>query len=223
MGSDGAADQGSQVHHTSLATAPGIPNSSTVARDRPASPSDGAAGGPGQDLPPAASQPDARAARRLSVTAYVEWVLGTTRSGLRPCRSSPNATSVTGALLAHNPWNIDFGRRSPSPTSEPARRHRHLRPVRVPGPASQRRPAAAPRAESEAIGIGGSGVRSLRGDPAQHVLVPNQEIEVTFLLGQGRDDRRKRAPSSSGTGRPTRRTSRPKSRPAGTTSSLPCG
>jgi cyclic beta-1,2-glucan synthetase len=48
--------------------------------------------------------------RRLSVTAYVEWVLGASRSA--------SAFSVvteidreTGAMLARNPWNITFGSR----------------------------------------------------------------------------------------------------------------
>ena len=46
--------------------------------------------------------------RRLSVTAYVEWVLGPSRSA--------SALSVvteidpeTGAMLARNPWNMTFG------------------------------------------------------------------------------------------------------------------
>jgi len=49
-------------------------------------------------------------ARRLSVTAYVEWVLGPSRSA--------SALSVvtdidpgTGAMLARNPWNMTFGSR----------------------------------------------------------------------------------------------------------------
>ncbi len=45
--------------------------------------------------------------RRLSVTAYVEWVLGTTRSASAPfvvTRRDP----ASGALLASNPWSNDF-------------------------------------------------------------------------------------------------------------------
>jgi cyclic beta-1,2-glucan synthetase len=49
-------------------------------------------------------------ARRLSVTAYVEWVLGPSRTA--------SALSIvteidpqTGALLARNPWNLAFGSR----------------------------------------------------------------------------------------------------------------
>jgi cyclic beta-1,2-glucan glucanotransferase len=49
-------------------------------------------------------------ARRLSVTAYVEWVLGTSRA----VSSSHVVTEVdarTGALLARNPWNGEFAER----------------------------------------------------------------------------------------------------------------
>jgi cyclic beta-1,2-glucan synthetase len=48
--------------------------------------------------------------RRLSVTAYVEWVLGASRS-----RAAPHIVveldAVTGALLARNPWNGEFASR----------------------------------------------------------------------------------------------------------------
>jgi len=46
--------------------------------------------------------------RRLTVTAYAEWVLGTSRG-----EAAPHIVSAlepeTGALLAHNPWNSEFG------------------------------------------------------------------------------------------------------------------
>ncbi len=49
-------------------------------------------------------------ARRLSVTAYVEWVLGPSRSASAPFIVT-EIEPITGALLAHNPWNAAFGSR----------------------------------------------------------------------------------------------------------------
>ncbi len=49
-------------------------------------------------------------ARKLSVSAYVEWVLGPSRTATAPFV----VTSIdpgTGAMFAHNPWNAVFGSR----------------------------------------------------------------------------------------------------------------
>jgi len=51
-----------------------------------------------------------RRSRRLSVTAYVEWVLGTSRSASAPFV----ATAIdpeTGAMLAGNHWRVEYGSR----------------------------------------------------------------------------------------------------------------
>ncbi|HKP27965.1 MAG TPA: glycosyl hydrolase family 65 protein, partial [Gemmatimonadales bacterium] len=48
--------------------------------------------------------------RRLSVTAYLEWVLGATRSGSAPFVVT-EMDSQTGAMFARNTWNRDFGTR----------------------------------------------------------------------------------------------------------------
>ena len=45
--------------------------------------------------------------RRLSVTAYVEWVLGFSRSASAPYIVT-EIDPVTGAMLARNPWRSDF-------------------------------------------------------------------------------------------------------------------
>jgi cyclic beta-1,2-glucan synthetase len=47
-------------------------------------------------------------ARRLSVTAYVEWVLGSSRAATAPFVVTA-IDSATGAMFAHNPWNSRFG------------------------------------------------------------------------------------------------------------------
>ncbi len=49
-------------------------------------------------------------ARRLSVTAYVEWVLGPSRSASLPFVST-EIDAATGAMFARNPWSIGFGSR----------------------------------------------------------------------------------------------------------------
>ncbi len=49
-------------------------------------------------------------ARRLSLTAYVEWVLGPSRSASLPFVVT-EIDPATGALFARNPWSIDFGSR----------------------------------------------------------------------------------------------------------------
>lgn len=48
--------------------------------------------------------------RRLSVTSYTEWVLGTARGASGPYLVS-ELDSVTGALLAQNPWSTAFANR----------------------------------------------------------------------------------------------------------------
>ncbi|MGB8328217.1 MAG: glucoamylase family protein, partial [Steroidobacteraceae bacterium] len=51
-----------------------------------------------------------RRSRRLSVTAYVEWVLGLTRAASAPFIVT-EIDSETGAMFARNPWNTVFGTR----------------------------------------------------------------------------------------------------------------
>jgi cyclic beta-1,2-glucan synthetase len=48
--------------------------------------------------------------RRISVTSYVEWVLGTSRSATLPFVTT-EIDAATGAMFARNPWNAAFGSR----------------------------------------------------------------------------------------------------------------
>jgi cyclic beta-1,2-glucan synthetase len=48
--------------------------------------------------------------RRLSVTAYVEWILGVSRDGSKPFIVT-ELDGGTNAMFARNPWNRDFGAR----------------------------------------------------------------------------------------------------------------
>jgi len=48
--------------------------------------------------------------RRLSITAYVEWVLGASRS-ITAAHVITELDPETGALFAYNPWDVEFGRR----------------------------------------------------------------------------------------------------------------
>ncbi len=56
------------------------------------------------------------------MTAYAEWVLGTSRGARRPRIVTEHWTRRPGPLLARNPWNTDSAAASPSPTSAGGRR-----------------------------------------------------------------------------------------------------
>jgi cyclic beta-1,2-glucan synthetase len=49
-------------------------------------------------------------ARRLSVTAYIEWVLGLSRAATAPFVLTA-IDPDTGAMFARNPWSTPFGSR----------------------------------------------------------------------------------------------------------------
>jgi cyclic beta-1,2-glucan synthetase len=125
--------------------------------------------------------------RRLSVTAYVEWVLGTTRSG--PTLQIVTARDeATGAVFARNPWNVEFGERvafadlgagDATFTADRAEflgRH-----------GSVDRPAAL-QTTGELSGRVGAGLDPCAAIQRHVMLAPNEEIEVRFLLGQGSDE-----------------------------------
>ena len=122
--------------------------------------------------------------RRLSVTAYAEWVLGASRGASGPYICT-QVDPATGALLAGNPWSTAFPGRvafadmAGAHTSFTADRREFLGGLGGVGA-----PAALARwsALSGACGAGLDPCAALR----QVVeLGPGDSIEVVFFLGQG--------------------------------------
>ncbi|HLU30874.1 MAG TPA: hypothetical protein VK088_03880, partial [Acidimicrobiia bacterium] len=124
--------------------------------------------------------------RRLSITAYVEWVLGVTRAV--PARQIiTGRDEATGALVARNPWNSDFGERVAfadlgagevtvtTDRTEFLGRH-----------GSVAHPAAL-HGTPGLSGRVGTGVDPCAALQRRIVLAADEEIEVRFLLGQGAD------------------------------------
>ncbi len=124
--------------------------------------------------------------RRLSVTAYVEWVLGVTRAA--PARQIiTGRDEATGALLARNPWNGDFGERvafadlgAGEVTVTTDRTEFLGRHGSVDYPAALHR-------TSGLSGRVGMGVDPCAALQRRIVLAADEEIEMRFLLGQGAD------------------------------------
>ncbi|WP_200388957.1 GH36-type glycosyl hydrolase domain-containing protein [Thiocapsa imhoffii] len=139
--------------------------------------------------------------RRLSVVAYVEWVLGTTRNVTAPYVVT-EMDPGTGALFASNPWSQDFGTRIAF--ADLAGRQTSWTGSRgefIGRNGDLAAPAALGSAEPAQVmgAFGRSRPRRLRNrtgaglDPCAALettvsLDPGETIDLVFLLGQG-DDR----------------------------------
>jgi cyclic beta-1,2-glucan synthetase len=144
-----------------------------------------------------------RQARRLTATGYVEWVLGVTRTQTQYFVVTERDTR-TGAMLARNRYNTDFGQRvafahlvntSAPPVSRPgARRGEPPRsPVSVTGDRAEfigrnqslGRPAGLERASLS--GLVGAGLDPCAALQTRLALGPGETAEVIFLIGEGHD------------------------------------
>jgi cyclic beta-1,2-glucan synthetase len=120
--------------------------------------------------------------RRLSVTAYVEWVLGPSRTACAPYIVT-EIDSETGVLLARNPWRMEFGARVAF--ADLAGRQRSWSGDRtefIGRNGSFALPAALasrnPLSNRVGAGLDPCGVLQTTVE-----IPPNREVEVTFLLG----------------------------------------
>jgi cyclic beta-1,2-glucan synthetase len=120
--------------------------------------------------------------RRLSVTAYVEWVLGPSRTTCAPYVVS-EIDPETGVLLARNPWRMEFGSRVAF--ADLAGRQRSWSGDRtefIGRNGSFALPAALasrnPLSNRVGAGLDPCGVLQTAVE-----IPPNREVEVTFLLG----------------------------------------
>ena len=126
-------------------------------------------------------------ARRLSVTGYVEWVLGASRAAAAPFTIT-RADPRTGAILAQNPWNpafgapvafADLGGRQTSWTGD--RREFIGRNGALAAP-------AALVARGPLSGALGAGLDPCAALQTAIDLPPDGTCEVLFLLGEAADD-----------------------------------
>ena len=156
--------------------------------------------------------------RRLSVTAYVEWVLGTSRGASAPFIVT-EIDPDTGAMLARNSWSTDFGER----VAFADLRGRQLswtgdRTEFLGRNGSLDHPAAlagaAPLSNRVGAGLDPCGALQTRVE-----LEPNGATEIVFFLGEAANKRRKRFPWSRNTAPPTSTRSSPRRPGYGTTSS----
>ncbi|MCC5879697.1 MAG: glycosyl transferase [Idiomarina sp.] len=119
--------------------------------------------------------------RRLSVTAFVSWVLGASRNSNAPFIQT--TVDDKGAILARNPWSLDFSSRiafadlAGQQTSWTANREEFLgRMNTIPQALSSKQPL------SKTTGVALDPCAALQQSVT---LAPGASTEVVFLLGQG--------------------------------------
>ncbi len=124
--------------------------------------------------------------RRLSVTAYVEWVLGQTRATTAPFLVT-ELNADTGALFARNPWSATYGSRvafadlAGKQTQWTADRREFLGAL---GTLDRPQALTAGSPLSRRVGAGLDPCAALQ---TWLELEPNETAEVVFFLGEAAD------------------------------------
>ena len=136
-------------------------------------------------------QNDSGRLRRLSITAYAEWVLGSSRSASAPYIIT-DVDSQTGALLARSAWGGEFGSRvafadlAGRQTSYTGDRTEFLGRNGTP-----ERPAALARGR-QLSGRVGAGLDPCAALQTSLELGPGERTEIVFFVGQAENRERAR-------------------------------
>jgi cyclic beta-1,2-glucan synthetase len=125
--------------------------------------------------------------RRLTVAAYVEWVLGASRTVTAP-HIVTELDPETGALFAYNPWSIEFGQRVAfADLSGTQIRWTGNRAEFIGRNGSLDAPAGLLSSHGLKNRLG-AGLDPCAALETMIELAPDARVEIVFLLGQG-DDR----------------------------------
>lgn len=129
--------------------------------------------------------------RRIAVTAYAEWVLGTSRSATA-AHVITTIDRETGAILAHNPFAMAFPGRTAFADFGPLTTSRSADRAFVLGPLGR---MSDPTGLHAAVLNGKSGAALDPCAALQRIvtLEPGAEVELRFLLGQTESDDAARA------------------------------
>ena len=130
--------------------------------------------------------------RRLSVTTYLEWVLGTSRGASGPFIVT-EIDATTGAMLARNPWSVDFAGRiafadlGGRQTAWTADRTEFI------GRDGELAAPAALVGETPLSGATGAGLDPCAALQRVVEISPGESIEVVWFVGQCRSAKQARA------------------------------